>query len=191
VTVSVGIDICLEFILKLAFFTCLIHSDVVDLDHFGNIVVTLFGLLVLTLAPIALDRLVDCEVNGKSVDPNNGSSTAGVTDLIQCVERDSHLIAREQAIVNAKGNRDGSNKTYSQSRILLTDKIYAQGANIGLQKSFCEAGSLLRLYFYEKLDTRASEFIDSHEIAFIEFISKRKLKYFSSAAKAAITFLKF
>jgi hypothetical protein len=34
----------------------------------GNIVVTLFRLLVLTLAPIAPARLVDCEVIEKLVD---------------------------------------------------------------------------------------------------------------------------
>jgi antitoxin component YwqK of YwqJK toxin-antitoxin module len=178
----------------------------------GSISLILFGLLVLTLPPTALARLVDCEVNSKSVDPNNGSSTAGVTGLMRCVERDSRLIAREQALVNgsyigvnkfyekgklirdgnvnAKGNREGSNKTYSQSGVLLTDEMYLQGANIGLQKSFYEAGSLRRLYFYEKRDTRASEFIDSHEIAFIEFTSKGKLKDFRCAAKPVITFEK-
>jgi hypothetical protein len=34
----------------------------------GNIVVTLFGLLVLTLSPIAPARLVDCEVTEKLVE---------------------------------------------------------------------------------------------------------------------------
>jgi hypothetical protein len=34
----------------------------------GNILVTLFGLLVLTLAPIAPARLVDCEVTEKLVE---------------------------------------------------------------------------------------------------------------------------
>jgi hypothetical protein len=34
----------------------------------GNIIVTLFGLLVLTLAPIAPARLVDCEVTEKLVE---------------------------------------------------------------------------------------------------------------------------
>jgi antitoxin component YwqK of YwqJK toxin-antitoxin module len=179
----------------------------------GIVFFALTGLSTLIFAPPASARQVDCEVNGKSVDPNNGSTTNGVTGLIRCVERDSRLIAREQALVNgsyvgvnkfyekgklirdgnvnAKGNRDGSNKTYSQSGVLLTDEVYLNGANIGLQKSFYETGSLRRLSFYEQRDTNASVFINTHEIASIELTPKGKLRDFRCAAKPVITFEKY
>jgi antitoxin component YwqK of YwqJK toxin-antitoxin module len=171
------------------------------------------GLSALSLPQTALARLVDCEVNGKSVDPNNGNTTNGVTGLMRCVERDSRLIAREQALVNgdyvgvnkfyergklirdgnvnAKGNRDGSNKTYSQSGVLLTDEVYLNGANVGLQKSFYDTGALRRLSFYEKRNNSASAFVVTDEIASIEFTPKGKLRDVRCATKPVITFEKY
>jgi hypothetical protein len=54
--------------------------------------ITLIGLSTLSLAPPASARLVDCEVNGKSVDPNNGGTTNGVTGLLRGNRRLSMVI---------------------------------------------------------------------------------------------------
>jgi antitoxin component YwqK of YwqJK toxin-antitoxin module len=69
--------------------------------------------------------------------------------------------------------------------------VYLNGANIGLQKSFYETGSLRRLYFYEKRNTGSSEFIETHEIASIELTPKGKFKDFRCAAKPVIAFEKY
>jgi antitoxin component YwqK of YwqJK toxin-antitoxin module len=172
-------------------------------------------LIGFTFSVPSFARILDCEVNGASVNPNNGSTTKGVTGLMRCIERETRLIAREQALVNgvyvgvdkfyekgklirdgavnAKGNREGAYKTYSSTGILLTDEQYLGGANLGLQKSFYESGSLRRLGFYEKRETASANavFVDTHEIASIEITPSGKLKDFRCAAKPAISFEKF
>jgi antitoxin component YwqK of YwqJK toxin-antitoxin module len=173
------------------------------------------SLIAFTLPLPSLARILDCEVNGVSVNPNNGNTTKGVTGLMRCIERDTRLIAREQALVNGvylgvdkmyekgklirdgavnvKGNREGAYKTYSATGVLLTDEMYLGGANLGLQKSFYESGSLRRLSFYEKRETSEASpaFVDTQEIASIEITPSGKLRDFRCAAKPAITFDRF
>jgi antitoxin component YwqK of YwqJK toxin-antitoxin module len=173
---------------------------------------TVIGFAGFSVSLPVMARVLDCEVNGASVNPNNGNTTKGVTGLMRCIERDTRLIAREQALVNgayvgtdkfyekgklirdgnvnAKGNREGSNKTYSPSGVLLTDELYFNGANLGLQKSFYETGPLRRLYFYEKREASASNFVDTHEIASIELTRSGKLQDFRCATKPVINFEK-
>jgi antitoxin component YwqK of YwqJK toxin-antitoxin module len=173
---------------------------------------TIIGMASFTITVPVFARVLDCEVNGTSVNPSNGNTTKGVTGLMRCIERDTRLIAREQALVNgayvgidkfyekgklirdgnvnAKGNREGSYKTYSPNGVLLTDELYISGANLGLQKSFYETGALRRLYFYEKRETSGSSFIDTQEIASIELNQSGKLKDFRCATKPVINFEK-
>ena len=55
-------------------------------------------LTVLLATPLAALAVQDCELNGQSVNPANGSTTAGRTGLMRCKDRDSGELQREQEL---------------------------------------------------------------------------------------------
>ena len=46
--------------------------------------------------------IVRCELGGKSVNPNNGNETAGLTGMLRCKDEDSGKLQREQELRNGK-----------------------------------------------------------------------------------------
>jgi hypothetical protein len=40
----------------------------------------------------------DCDINGKSVNPDNGGTTVGLTGIMRCVDRETKQLAREQEV---------------------------------------------------------------------------------------------
>ena len=85
-------------------------------------------LSALLLSAVAAWAVQECSVNGKYVNPSNGSTTAGVTGLMVCREndrvvreeelRDGHFTgvrrffesdgSVKESLVNEQGNRDGA-----------------------------------------------------------------------------------
>jgi hypothetical protein len=84
---------------------------------------TMIGIANFTIPLPAMARVLDCEVNGASVSPNNGSTTKGVTGLMRCIERDTRLIAREQALVN--GTYVGTDKFYENGKLIRDGNMKA------------------------------------------------------------------
>jgi len=112
----------------------------------------------------------DCEVNGESVNPNNGNTTAGKTGIMRCKDRDSGQLVREQELQggkfmglmryyqngklqrefseNERGNRHGRARDFAPDGQVLRDSVYDNGTEAGLARSFHPNGQLRRIVFY-------------------------------------------
>lgn len=110
-----------------------------------------------------------CELNGESVNPNNGHTTAGKSGVMRCTDEDGAVRLREQTLregrfegpvvmvlrdgerreysVNERGNRHGLARTYDARGTLRREEQLENGTAVGAQKTFAEAGHLQRLDF--------------------------------------------
>lgn len=118
----------------------------------------------------AAHAVQDCELNGQSVNPSNGNTTAGKTGLMRCKDRDSGELQREQELkngvfmgivrfydkgklvkehsVNERGNMDGRAREFSPTGQLLRDATYENGRERGLMRTFHPNGQLNLAIFY-------------------------------------------
>ncbi|RYF82153.1 MAG: hypothetical protein EOO29_08110 [Comamonadaceae bacterium] len=130
----------------------------------------------------------DCELNGESVNPANGHTTAGKTGLMRCKERDSGELKREQELrngrfmglvrfyekgrlikehsINDKGNMDGRSREFLPTGQVLREATYANGRTVGLARSFHANGQLSRVAFHEEPggERAVAEFNDSGQL---------------------------
>lgn len=149
------------------------------------------GLLALLCATLAHAQL-DCEINGRSVNPDDGSSTAGKTGLLRCKDRSTGELQRESQIqngvsmglvriyekgklarehsLNAKGNLQGRAREFSPTGRVLRDATYDDGQERGLVRSFYPDGKLRRAIFYPNSDTGGG-----NERASVEFTEHGQL----------------
>jgi len=144
--------------------------------------------VLLIVSQQAAHAVQDCELNGQSVNPANGSTTAGKTGLMRCKDRDSGELMREQQIqngafmglvrfyekgkllkehsVNANGNIEGRAREFSPTGQLLREATYENGHETGLARSFHPGGKLRRLAFYAEPGERASvEFTERGQLS--------------------------
>jgi antitoxin component YwqK of YwqJK toxin-antitoxin module len=134
----------------------------------------------------------DCELNGQSVNPANGNTTAGKTGLMRCKDRDSGLPTREQALQNGKfmglvrhyqngqlqkeystnerGNQHGLAREFAPGGQVLREATYDNGSQTGLSRSFYAGGQPRRLTFYALIDG------SSREQAYAEFNESGQLQ---------------
>lgn len=129
------------------------------------------GLFALA-APVQAVRV--CEVNGASVNPSHGGTTAGKTGLMRCRDGEGGPIVREQELqngvfmgivryyekgallkdysVNERGNRDGRYREYAakgpDGNTLLREETYRNGTTVGHQRIWHANGQLERVSFY-------------------------------------------
>jgi antitoxin component YwqK of YwqJK toxin-antitoxin module len=168
-------------------------------------------------APALQARVLDCEVDGKSVNPSNGHTTAGLTGMMRCVDRDSKLPAREQELKNGRfeglersfengklmreatlderGNKQGVAREFSPASKLLSEEFYQSGSNLGLQKYFYESGAIKRLSYYDMQEPKPAreggsrpQFIQTTEIASLELNEQGQLSDMKCSSKAVIRF---
>jgi antitoxin component YwqK of YwqJK toxin-antitoxin module len=146
------------------------------------------ALPLLFSAGAAHAAVLDCELNGRSVNPSDGGSTAGKTGLMRCKHRDSGELQREQQlqngvfmglvrfyekgklarehILNAAGNIHGLAREFAPNGKVLREAIYDDGQERGLVRSFHPGGQLRRATFYPSLGT---------DRAFAEFTERGQL----------------
>jgi antitoxin component YwqK of YwqJK toxin-antitoxin module len=138
-------------------------------------------------APLA-HAVEDCELNGASVNPANGYTTAGKSGLMRCKDRDSGVVTREQELrngkfmgvrrnyrngkmvlevnVNDKGNRDGRVREFSETGQVLRDETFSNGRTTGVGVSYYANGQI----------KRATSFNDQgREQAYAEYSEQGKL----------------
>ncbi len=136
----------------------------------------------------AAHAVQDCELNGQSVNPANGATTAGKTGLMRCKERGSNELQREAQVqngvfmglvriyekgrlakeqsVNAKGNIQGPAREFAPNGQVLREAVYDDGQERGLVRSFYPGGKLRRATFYPDVGS---------ERAFAEFTERGQL----------------
>ncbi len=141
----------------------------------------------------------DCEINGQSVNPANGSTTQGKTGLMRCKDRDSGVLQREQELqdgkfmglvrfyqdgklqkehsVNERGNQHGRAREFSPTGQALREAQYDNGATVGLSRSFYPSGQLRRASFHAQ---------PGGEQAYAEFTERGQLRELRCADKPVL-----
>lgn len=133
----------------------------------------LWAVVVLLSTPAwAVQR---CELNGESVNSNNGHTTAGKSGVMRCTDEDGQVRRREQTLregrfvgpvvmvladgerreysVNERGNRHGLARTFDGKGTLRKEENLEDGSNVGVQRNFAEAGYLQELHFSDQRRT--------------------------------------
>jgi antitoxin component YwqK of YwqJK toxin-antitoxin module len=146
------------------------------------------GLLAATLLfGNAAHAVQDCELNGQSINPANGNTTAGKTGLMRCKDRDSGELVREQQLqngafmglvrfyekgklhdehsVNARGNMEGRAREFSPTGQVLRESTYEDGRETGLVRSFHPGGQLRRVSFADQGERASAEFSNSNKLS--------------------------
>lgn len=118
------------------------------------------------------NAIIHCEMNGKSVNPNNGSETATLTGVLRCKDEDSGKLQREQELrdgkyiglhrsfdregrlerersVNERGNSQGVEKQFWPNGQLKSESNADNGQSVGLTRHYFENGKISRLSFYQ------------------------------------------
>jgi antitoxin component YwqK of YwqJK toxin-antitoxin module len=161
----------------------------------SSLAARVFRVTLTTLLPLPLffgagaaHAVQDCELNGQSVSPSDGSSTAGKTGLMRCKDQATGEIQREQQLqngvfmglvrfyekgklarehtINAKGNMQGRAREFSPAGQILREATYDDGQERGLVRSFYPGGQLRRATFHP--DT-------GKDRAFVEFTERGQL----------------
>lgn len=134
----------------------------------------LLALVLVVGAPVAW-AVPRCELNGESVNPNNGHTTAGKSGVMRCTDDSGSVRLREQTLrdgrfvgpvvmvlsdgerreysVNERGNRHGVARTFDGKGTLRREENLEDGSTVGLQKVFAEAGHLQELHFSDQRRT--------------------------------------
>jgi antitoxin component YwqK of YwqJK toxin-antitoxin module len=121
------------------------------------------ALLVATAATAAPAQVLDCTLDGESVSPYNGATTAGRTGIMRCTEREGGALAREteyragrvhglqrwyekgvlrrEHSVDARGNRDGLAREWTAAGVLVSETRHADGATVGLRREWYDDGT--------------------------------------------------
>lgn len=130
--------------------------------------------LLLTLLPGAALAVQVCELDGRHVNPANGSTTAGKTGLMRCRDGEAGPVVREQELrngvfmglvryykdgvlqreysVNERGNRDGLAREFAATpgaaNPLLREETLRNGTTVGLVRRWHADGTLRRAGFH-------------------------------------------
>jgi antitoxin component YwqK of YwqJK toxin-antitoxin module len=167
----------------------------------GHTALAALALLVALLGAATAHAQVDCELNGRGVDPANGATTAGKTGLMRCKDRASGELQREEQLqngvpmglvriyekgklareqsVNAKGNIQGRAREFAPNGRVLREATYDDGQERGLVRSFYPDGKLRRAVFYP--DTGSGS-----ERASVEFTERGQLSALRCADAPAL-----
>ncbi|MFO1284448.1 MAG: hypothetical protein U1F51_18665 [Burkholderiales bacterium] len=155
----------------------------------------------LLLSPDAL-AVQDCELNGESVNPANGSTTRGKTGLMRCRDRDSGKVVREEELRqgeyvglvryyrgdgaiekeysrNARGNMEGVAREYHPGgRQLAREDSYIDGRLAGVGRAWHPNGAPRRVAAYGD---------DGRALASAEFNDAGQLKDLRCAERAMLS----
>jgi antitoxin component YwqK of YwqJK toxin-antitoxin module len=144
------------------------------------------------LCSSALAQPSVCELNGESINTNNGSAMAGKSGTLRC-KRDG-VVVREQEVKNGKeigremmrdydggkvirsinemGNSIGVSKKYNKAGILIREEFYSPEGHPGwtqlqgVAKSFDDVGKLSRLSYYDKgQEVFAAEYLPNGKLS--------------------------
>jgi antitoxin component YwqK of YwqJK toxin-antitoxin module len=122
------------------------------------------------LVSINASGMVQCELNGKSVNQSNGAELAGLTGLLRCTQQDTGKLQREQELrngkfiglerffdregrlsrertVNERGNSNGLIKEFWPSGQLRRESNEIDGSTQGAVRSYHDNGQLERVSF--------------------------------------------
>jgi antitoxin component YwqK of YwqJK toxin-antitoxin module len=145
----------------------------------------------------AAHAVQDCDIDGLSVNPANGNTTAGKSGLMRCKDRDSGQIQREQQLqngvfmglvrsyregrpfkeyrVNAKGNMEGPAREFApDGKVVVRESVYADGNERGLVHIFYPGGARRIVAFYGESGREAAsaEFTEAGQLSALRCADK-------------------
>jgi antitoxin component YwqK of YwqJK toxin-antitoxin module len=92
---------------------------------------------------LSASAIVQCELNGKSVNQSNGAELAGLTGLLRCTDQETSKLQREQELRN--GKFIGLERFFDREGRLVRERIVNERGNSnGLVKEFWPSGQLRR-----------------------------------------------
>ena len=101
---------------------------------------TLLALLFCAI-PISANAIIRCEMDGKSVNPSNGSETAKLTGMLRCRDEDTGKLQREQELRD--GKYIGLQRTFDRDGKLASERsVNDRGNTQGVEKQFWPNGQL-------------------------------------------------
>ncbi len=141
-----------------------------------------------------------CEIDGQSVNPSNGNTTAGKTGLMRCRDADDGRLLREQELrngvfmgvvryyregilqreyqVNERGNRDGLSREFAATAAspnpLVLEQTLRNGTAVGLARTWHVNGRLKRVSFHDD---------DGRELAQAAFTAQGQLSELQCAPR--------
>jgi antitoxin component YwqK of YwqJK toxin-antitoxin module len=128
--------------------------------------------------------IIRCEVNGQSVNPDNGNTTAGLSGMMRCKEESTGQLQREQELrngkylglqrfydrdgklarertVNEQGNTQGIAKEFWPNGQLKQESAHVNGSSQGPARSYFENSKLQSAHFVGERSTQASVSFDA------------------------------
>jgi antitoxin component YwqK of YwqJK toxin-antitoxin module len=121
------------------------------------------ALLLALAASGASAQALDCTLNGESVSPYHGGTTAGKTGTMRCTDRAAGVLAREteyrdgrvhgvqrwyeqgvlrrEHSVDARGNRDGLSREWTARGVLVEETRFANSQTVGLRREWYDDGT--------------------------------------------------
>jgi antitoxin component YwqK of YwqJK toxin-antitoxin module len=96
---------------------------------------------LLLSASAASFAVQDCELNGKSINTNNGNETAGKNGMVRCKDRDTGLTEREYELRN--GDSVGLSRYFRKGQLYKEFTITANGPHEGLEREWAANGQLI------------------------------------------------
>lgn len=170
----------------------------------SRLAVVLAAALAALLGPSLAHAVQSCELNGQSVNPNNGATTEGKTGLMRCREGEGGPLLREQELqqgrfmgvvryykdgalereyrVNERGNRDGLSREWARAEpgakpVLVKEETLRDSRTVGIARTWYPSGQLRRVSFHGD---------DEREQASAEFTSEGKLSELRCAARPVL-----
>ena len=147
-----------------------------------------------------------CELNGESIDTNNGNSTKGKTGLVRCKDKDTGVVQRETELKNGvwqgvsryfdkgklskeyqqneRGNHDGLSREFSPEGKVIREETYVNGTNTGLSRNWYSNGQLRRATWYADGEKAYVEFNEQGQVYGIRCGDKALLSPAFNDAKA-------
>ncbi|WP_294764539.1 hypothetical protein [uncultured Rhodoferax sp.] len=143
------------------------------MHHYPTPLRLALGTALLVAATGAL-AVQDCELDGKSINTNNGNETAGKNGMVRCKDRDSGQIEREYELRN--GDSVGLSRYFRNGKLVKEFTITANGPHEGLEREWAQNGQLvleftnvkgnargLRRSWYEDGSPKAVEWLADNE----------------------------
>ncbi len=115
-------------------------SCTTELKPLPNFLRPVLGIALLTLTAQAYALGNDCNVDGKHINLDNGASTANLTGIVKCVEKDTGKPSRE--IPYVKGKLHGTEKSVSWMDGKTTLTEYREGKKHGTTRVYAKKGTL-------------------------------------------------
>lgn len=153
--------------------------------------------LQLSLAAQPALATEDCTLNGVEVSLSHGSTTAGKSGLVRCVDRETKIIISERELRagelvgmrrnytdgvlrleygrDERGREHGATRKFAANKQMLSEEFYEHGQRVGMQREWYESGKLSIVEFHAKNDSAKARYTPQGQLTNLKCGSKALL----------------